>query len=216
MLSREIFADPPAQYRPVPFWFWNSKLRKPEIERQIRDFHNKGVGGFFIHARFGLETPYLSDEWLDAVEHAVKVAAQLGMEVWLYDENAFPSGVGDLNVSRVPEFRPKYIDLEEDASGVPAEEIILRTTVDGKTAYFVKRTIDDPNDVIFGVDYLSKEAMARFFELTLEPYEKALGQHFGKTSKGYSPTSRSSSRGTTISTGTGSFATPGWWSGMMR
>lgn len=165
MLNKQIFANPPSCYRPIPFWFWNSRLRPEELERQINDFHDKGIGGFFIHGRFGLETEYLSREWLDLVEHAVKVAGKLGMEVWLYDENGFPSGIGDLKVSRVWQFRPKFVEFDESGD-------------------YAIRTLEDPEDVVFGIDYLNPDAVQAFFDLTLRTYEEALGEHFGKTIKG--------------------------------
>lgn len=165
MLSREIFANPPSCYRPIPFWFWNSKLNARGIESQVQDFYEKGLGGFFIHGRFGLETDYLSKEWLDLVEHAVKVAEKLGMEVWLYDENGFPSGIGDLKVSRVKEFRPKFLELDDDGE-------------------YSLRTLEDPDDTVFGIDYLNPHAVQAFFDLTLNTYEEHLGKYFGKTIKG--------------------------------
>jgi hypothetical protein len=244
MLTRDTFANPPSKYRPVPFWFWNSKMCKERIEEQIRDFHAKGIGGFFIHARFGLETEYLSKEWMDCVSCSVKVAEELGMEVWLYDENGFPSGIGDLKVSRVPEYRSKFIDVTETAveSGqrveleLPRGEVVMAyayprgvsphpstpppgeretgtslhsSLVRGgsgsidltghierdrlvwtppKGEWYVvvysKCVLEDPNDVVFGVDYLNPEAMRYFFDFTFAPYEKAVGEHFGKTIKG--------------------------------
>ncbi|MCE5315664.1 MAG: glycosyl hydrolase [Armatimonadota bacterium] len=219
----ETFKNPPSRYRPIPFWFWNSKLRKDEIESQIRDFHAQGLGGFFIHARFGLETEYLSREWMDCVRHAVAIAEQLGLEVWLYDENGFPSGIGNLMVSRVREYRAKYIDVTEcDVSSgktiridLPAGEVVAafayphdraRVQLDQKTdltdcvsdnqltwtpprgdwsiVVYSKCTLEDPNDVIYGVDYLNPEAMRFFFDYALDPYAKALGEYFGKTIKG--------------------------------
>lgn len=220
MLSRETFANPPASYRPIPFWFWNSKLRGEEIRNQIHDFHARGIGGFFIHARFGLETRYLSKEWMECIRRAVEVAEELGMQVWLYDENGFPSGVGDLKVSSIPEYRSKFVELTEiDVSGgeeldieVPpgnvvlayayqsggpsGERIDLSAGVSGNrltwkaprgawsVAVYSRRVLEDPNDVVFGVDYLNPEAMQYFFALTLEPYKEALGEHFGTTIKG--------------------------------
>lgn len=220
MLSAETFASPPASYRPIPFWFWNSKLRGEEIRNQIREFHSRGIGGFFIHARFGLETRYLSREWMECVRQAVAAAEELGMEVWLYDENGFPSGVGDLKVSSIPEYRSKFIDLTERdvlggdeldvelppgtvilayayPSGNPAgERIDLCAAISGNrlrwkaprgawsAAVYSRCVLNDPNDVVFGVDYLNPEAMQYFFALTLEPYKEALGEHFGRTIKG--------------------------------
>lgn len=79
-------------FNPVPFWSINSKLERGEIERQISEMKNFGLGGFIFHARAGLETPYLSDEWFDMVKVALEKAKELGLKVWLYDEYGWPSG----------------------------------------------------------------------------------------------------------------------------
>lgn len=79
-------------FKPVPFWSINSKLERGEIERQISEMKNFGLGGFIFHARAGLETPYLSDEWFDMVKVALEKAKELGLKVWLYDEYGWPSG----------------------------------------------------------------------------------------------------------------------------
>ena len=114
------FASPPNECRPMPFWFWNSKLEKVEIVRQVQRFAEMGLGGFFIHARFGLETSYLSDEWMDMAEAATAEAERLGLHVWIYDENLFPSGIGNMKVSSRPEFRPRFLECRQlplDKSG---------------------------------------------------------------------------------------------------
>jgi len=220
MLDTDIFANPPSKYRPIPFWFWNTRLRADDIESQIRDFHAKGLGGFFIHARFGLETEYLSRDWMECVKKAVSVAAELGLEVWLYDENGFPSGIGDLKVSRIREYRSRFVDVTEGdvAAGgrieldLPVGDVIAarayRTDephadpLDITTIIFESKLIwdapegswhvvvysecvlEDPNDIVYGVNYLNPEAMRYFFDCTFDPYERAVGEHFGKTIKG--------------------------------
>ena len=77
-----------------PFWFWNGCLEENEIRWQIKAMHKQGIKGFFIHPRQGLRQPYLSAEFFKAVDTAVKCAEQCGMEVHLYDEYPYPSGVG--------------------------------------------------------------------------------------------------------------------------
>lgn len=47
----------------------------------------------FICPRQGLEIPYLSEAWFDKVRIAVEAAAACGMQVWLYDEYPYPSGM---------------------------------------------------------------------------------------------------------------------------
>ena len=64
MMNSPDLTNPPAQYRPIPFWSWNDKLDPEELRRQIREMKKAGLGGFFMHARGGLQTAYLSDEWM--------------------------------------------------------------------------------------------------------------------------------------------------------
>ncbi len=86
------FRDPPAAYRSAPFWSWNDELTDDELRRQIGAMHQAGQGGFFMHARVGLRTPYLSDAWFARVRTCIAEAARLGMDAWLYDEDRWPSG----------------------------------------------------------------------------------------------------------------------------
>ena len=59
------------QYRPIPFWSWNGKLEKEELIRQIRWMRETHNGGFFMHARAGLEAVEV------AQQHIGKVLAKL-------------------------------------------------------------------------------------------------------------------------------------------
>ena len=68
------------EFKPVPFWSINSKLDVGEIKRQISEMNDFGLGGFIFHARAGLETPYLSDEWFEAVGVALEKAKELGLK----------------------------------------------------------------------------------------------------------------------------------------
>lgn len=77
-----------------PFWFWNGSMEDDEIARQICEMKQKGIGGFFIHPRQGLEIPYMSEQWFDKVGIAVEEAKKNQLEVWLYDEYPYPSGIG--------------------------------------------------------------------------------------------------------------------------
>ena len=44
----EILKNPPAAYRPVPFWSWNDRLEEHELRAQIRAMHEAGIDGFFM------------------------------------------------------------------------------------------------------------------------------------------------------------------------
>lgn len=112
------FVDPPAEFTPMPFWFWNDELSREEIVRQIREFHAHEVDGFVLHPRMGLPRtmPYLSDAYFEMAEAAVAEAAKLGMRVILYDEGMYPSGsaCGKV-VERNPEFASRGLRMEEHA-----------------------------------------------------------------------------------------------------
>ena len=79
-------------YRPVVFWSINSLLDEKEVSRQIDEMKASGLGGFIFHARAGLRTPYLSEEWFRMVGVALARARRNDMKVWLYDEYGWPSG----------------------------------------------------------------------------------------------------------------------------
>ena len=75
---KKYLSDPPEKFRSAPFWGWNSTLKKEELGEQIKGFKKAGMGGFFIHSREGLETEYLSPEWLEDVKYCVDKAREMG------------------------------------------------------------------------------------------------------------------------------------------
>lgn len=75
------------KYRPIPFWSWNEKLSIEETKRQVYEMNKVGMGGFFMHARGGLLTEYMGEEWFDNVEASIKTAEECRMRPWAYDEN---------------------------------------------------------------------------------------------------------------------------------
>lgn len=86
------FWDPDRKYSMRPYWFWNGKLEAGELGRQIRQMVDHGVYGAYIHSRGGLETPYLSEEWWQAVGAALKVSQEVGFSLCMNDDFEWPSG----------------------------------------------------------------------------------------------------------------------------
>ena len=72
-----LVENPPKEYRSAPFWGWNDRLQKENLGEQIEGFKKAGMGGFFIHSREGLETEYLSTEWMEAVKFCVDKAREM-------------------------------------------------------------------------------------------------------------------------------------------
>ena len=86
------FKDPGREYSVLAFWFLNGELKKERLAWQIGQMVEKGVYGGFMHPRAYLKTPYLEDEWWDAVGVCVEESRKQGFAPWLYDEYAWPSG----------------------------------------------------------------------------------------------------------------------------
>jgi len=117
---KQQFESPPAEFTPIPFWFWNDELTREEILRQLHDFHAKEVDGFVIHPRMGLPRtmPYLSEAFMELVELAVSEAHRLGMKVILYDEGMYPSGAANgLVVKENPEYASRGLQMREYPCG---------------------------------------------------------------------------------------------------
>lgn len=98
--QQKYFFDPPREYSIAPFWFWNDGVEPSEIRRQLGEMFDKGVYECVVHARKGMEIGYLSEEWFDRVGITLAEAKRLGMKVWIYDENNWPSGYADGGVIR--------------------------------------------------------------------------------------------------------------------
>lgn len=110
---KDKFISPPAFSRSFPFWAWNGELDTEEIRRQVRQMHEQGIGGFFMHSREGLETEYMGQKWNQCILAAIDEAKKLGMYAWLYDEDRWPSGTaGGKVTSGGDEYRCKGLTLE--------------------------------------------------------------------------------------------------------
>ena len=99
-LSAELFRNPTSEYRGTPFWAWNGKLTKEELTEQIGVFEKMGLGGFHMHVRTGMDSPYLSGEFMDYIRTCIEKAREKNMLAWLYDEDRWPSGTAGGRVTR--------------------------------------------------------------------------------------------------------------------
>lgn len=108
-LSEELFENPTSEYRAAPFWAWNSVLCQDELKEQIDIFKEMGFGGFHMHVRQGMETPYLNDEFMDAVACCVEKAKDEKMLAWLYDEDRWPSGYAGGMITQHKKYRQRFL-----------------------------------------------------------------------------------------------------------
>jgi hypothetical protein len=88
-LSREemmdSFLDPPMDCRPHTRWWWmGNAIRKEDLTWQLEQMREQGLGGVEQITMGEVyekgNHPYLSEEYLDLVRHAIQEAKRLGME----------------------------------------------------------------------------------------------------------------------------------------
>jgi len=106
---KEQFKNPDPNYRGAPFWAWNTKLEKETVLRQIKTFKEMGFGGFHIHPRVGLKTPYLGEEFMNLVEASMEKGKALNLYTCLYDEDRWPSGFAGGKVTNNTQHRMRHL-----------------------------------------------------------------------------------------------------------
>ena len=158
------FKNVSKKYRPIPFWSWNEKLGIEETKEQIQKMDKAGLGGFFMHARGGLQTEYMGDEWFHNVTASVETAKECGMRAWAYDENGWPSGFGNGVVNGLgAEYQQKYLRMED--KNTHEETAICKCG-----AHYFYYDINP-----FYVDTLDKDVIAKFIEYAYQPYYEKYG-----------------------------------------
>ncbi len=176
----------------LAFYSFNGTMERAEIERQVREMAAQGFTGFFVHARAGLEIPYMQEEWFDRFGLCVELAQELGLSVYLYDENGWPSGFCGGAIPAMGEsYQYKALHFSAGMPDVPPERILAayvrgqgacrripltEITADSLVAYYMP----DENYV----DVLDRETMREFIRRTHEVYKQRFGQYFGGVIKG--------------------------------
>jgi hypothetical protein len=200
---RAQFLHPPREYATVPLWDWNDMLTEEEIRSSLRDLAGQSIRQAMVHPRPGLMTPYLSDEWFRLWKIALDEAEKLDMNIWIYDENSYPSGfAGGWVPELMPEARDHRLEVFETAKPEQLDKNILgvyritekgyenvtaqlrggKTPPEGK--YYVARKVaSHPSpwtaDRTY-VDLMRPGVAEKFLEVTLEPYRKRFGDQYGK------------------------------------
>ena len=80
---KEMFKNPPQIYRGTDFWMLNDELRDDEIRRQVKEFHDKGMGAFIARTYVGLRTDYPGPKWKHQIGVMLEEATKYGLRVTL-------------------------------------------------------------------------------------------------------------------------------------
>lgn len=196
------FKNPSNKFRPIPFWSWNDKLEVDELKNQINEMKKARVGGYFMHARSGLKTEYLDDEWFDCIKAGIEAGKETGLHAWAYDENGWPSGfAGGIVPAMSEDYHAKFISLKKHknmsevdkdstiACFVLHEADLTYEKIDmtkeyqcqnGEILLAIKRNANQ-----FYIDTMNKRAVDAFLQTTHEEYYKRFGADFGEYMKGF-------------------------------
>ena len=178
-----------SDYRSIPFWSWNDKLDKERLVEQISWMKKQGFGGYFMHARGGLQTEYLGDEWFECVEACVDAGKKENMATWAYDENGWPSGFVGGKLLEDPNNQDEYLTYEQGefksdalvSYEVTEKELIrVEKGEEGKTYLNI---FEHKSGVT--ADILNPEVVNKFIDATHNEYKKRLGKKFSKHLKGF-------------------------------
>lgn len=199
---KKLFQSPPRQYSSGPLWVWNDRLSETQIRSTLRDLASQHVKQVWVHPRPGLMTPYLSEEWFDAWRTSLNEAKKLDMNVWIYDENSYPSGfAGGLVPEAMPESRGQGIHFRESKTPPPLSSDIV-AVYQKKNDRFINVTEQlkkggklpagtyltafrrlAGSSPWFGgkyyVDLLDPKVTQKFLEITMGAYEREIGGSFG-------------------------------------
>ena len=176
-------------WKPIPFWSWNDKLESEELCKQIAWMKQNEIGGFFMHARGGLKTEYLSEEWMKCIATCADYAKELGMDAWAYDENGWPSGFVGGKLLEDKENCDKYIlhtigefDTNATINYLLKEDTLQRVKDATEQGEYLNLYI---HTSVSTVDILNPEVVNKFIHLTHEAYKSYIGEDFSTKIRGF-------------------------------
>ena len=201
------FDHPENRFRGTPFWAWNAALEPEKLRQQIREMHQMGFGGFFMHSRTGLRTPYLGKKWFECIHSCIDEAEKLHMDAWLYDEDRWPSGAAGGAVTADDRFKARHLKFCPGESIPENTKLIARFALKYNGAKLEAKKLLQENEQppegvqVFSfyreymarsswyngetyLDTLNPAAVEKFVEVTHEVYKKECGNKFGKSVPG--------------------------------
>lgn len=136
--------------------------------------------------------PYMGEEWMEAIQLCIKKSQELGMEVWLYDENGWPSGYAD---GKVPAMGPNYQQKRLTCEWAPFKQedmvtIAKYVQVSDELQLLAPDDATQPDFRIgyevnpYYIDTLSKMTVNAFITIIYEAYWEKFGKEHGSILKG--------------------------------
>ena len=203
--SRDQLRNPDKEYTMNYGWAWNAPITKDGIDKRLGEMKDAGIRGVYVlpmpkdfrpeRLRTFLDPEYLSDEFFELISYAYHKAADMGMELWVYDEGGWPSGGACYNTLRAEPnavlkvIRHREITLVGDVRYTPCENFValflgktrlpdnyIPQTKVNVTEYYIENKVDFGNRVDNSCTAVTEE----FIRNTYEKYKDAIGDLFGE------------------------------------
>ena len=151
------FKNPPVINRPHYFWFLNHDLNIEEMKKQLEIMKKSGAGGAFLHSRHGRITPYMSEKWMDICAEVIKYGSEIGLKVWLYDEDGFPSGFvgGETILPNPKDFSANFIVLNDEFEIESGKTLDVDIILENKTSEIFGIVAIEVKETDLGYDLLN-------------------------------------------------------------
>ncbi|MFA6244039.1 MAG: glycosyl hydrolase, partial [Candidatus Hydrogenedentales bacterium] len=173
---RSDFAAPPDECRPRTYWFWpGSAVTREEITWELQQMHEQGLGGVLINSAFSPiyekgAIPFLSDDYLAMLRHAVLTARELNMKVtlnfsggWVFggfwvppderSQSLVPASVDIIGPRDFSDELPRYVKMADPRGEVSVADI---PNVDKLVAVVAARTVNGIMEADSLVDLTSR------------------------------------------------------------
>lgn len=128
------FADPPVEFRPMPFWRIDGGLPADQVKAEMAAAKMGNFGGVTTcpetekpFDKSKNESEYLSEEYFNRYRVILETARELDMKVIVYDDDDYPSGMAGGKMEELfPQYTLKRLDKNETEFKGPG---IYKTTV---------------------------------------------------------------------------------------
>ena len=164
----ESFQNPPEKHRPLQFllgyeqWFGEDE---ETIRRNLLRVRELGVGGLVVSVN---QQQYLrSDKAWEVLRLGVRISKELGLRLWIYDEEGYPSGAaGGLVLEKDPALEATGLVWHPNGIGGPEYEVVpLYEGTHATENFYQKRRY---------INLLDPKATSTFIEVTHEQYAQHL------------------------------------------
>ncbi len=164
----QAWSDPDSKLRPMQIV--HGLTPKQASREGIAFFENLGLGGIVCNVNF--DHYMQSEEHWKTLAQAVKNCSQLGLRVWIYDEDGYPSGsAGGLVLKKNPDHEALSLTYDSARS----DPFVMRPAYEHTHAsnnYGAARRY--PN-------LIDDKAIKSFVDITHQAYRQRLSEYFGNT-----------------------------------